>query len=326
MDLPILYRSIRFASPRSTVHRARALVVLGPLLSLSTTAHATEPTSSVETTSQGQTAPIEIVTVIEPRAVNPAGGEVAKLSDASSAEALASVRYLASIGLRHVPQKFDGKKHWGDTKKIWAGVDVDLEDGKLKTHRRYRDVEHGRWMHYEVSLPELGLVLDKSVWINRATNSEFADDGPVPHKRGCLRIDATVITPATYQVRIQRWNYGVRMSSVTVTGRLNLRLDTLADVRIDPDYSEVPPAIQITPRILSAKISIDQFEVERVSRIGGDVAELWGDIVKELFLERLVDAQNDKLVEKLNRGIDKNRDDLRVSMATAIKKGFEAKP
>jgi hypothetical protein len=100
----------------------------------------------------------------------------------------------------------------------------------------------------------------------------------------------------------------------------------LADVRIDPDYSEVPPAIQITPKILSAKISIDQFEVERVSRIGGDVAELWGDIVKELFTEKLVDAQNDKLVDKLNRSIDKNRDDLRISMATAIQKGLGVKP
>jgi hypothetical protein len=326
MGLPILYRSISFALPRSTLHRARTFVVLGTLFSLAAMAHATEPISSVETTPQGQAAPIEIATVIEPRVVNAVDGEVAKLSDASSAQALASVRYLASIGLRHVPQKFDGKKHWGDTKKVWAGVDVDLEDGKLKSHRRYRDVEHGRWMQYEVSLPEPGLVLDKSVWINHATNYEFADDTQVPHKRECLRIDATVITPATYEVRIQRWNYGVRMTSVTVKGRLNLRLDTLADVRIDPDYSEVPPAIQITPKILSAKISIDQFEVERVSRIGGDVAELWGDIVKELFTEKLVDAQNDKLVDKLNRSIDKNRDDLRISMATAIQKGLGVKP
>jgi hypothetical protein len=325
MDFQTINRSPGFLLHGRALRRVVACALLGPGLCLyqhatGTVASATEPTTSVETPPKERApddrAPGELET----------GESGSKLSDAQSAQALASVRYLASIGLRHVPKKFDGKKHWGDTKKVWAGVEVDFEDGKLKTHRRYRDAEHGRWMQYEVNLPENGLALDKSVWINQVTKSQVADRPQDLHSDEGFRIDATVITPATYEVRIQRWNYGVRMSSVTVKGRLNLRLDTLADIRMGPDYSEVPPAIQISPQILSAKISIDQFEVERVSHIGGDTAELWGDIVQELFMERLIDAQNEKLVEKLNRSIDKNREDLRISMADAIQKGLGRKP
>jgi hypothetical protein len=61
-------------------------------------------------------------------------------------------------------------------------------------------------------------------------------------------------------------------------------------------------------------LSLEGFEVERVSRIGGDAAEQWGEVMQEILVERLVRKQNDKLVEKLNRAIDKERAELRFSM------------
>ncbi len=65
----------------------------------------------------------------------------------------------------------------------------------------------------------------------------------------------------------------------------------------------------------SLHLSLERFEVERVSHIGGDVAEQWGEVMQEILVERFVRKQNDNLVAKLNRSIEKERDDLRFSLA-----------
>jgi hypothetical protein len=60
---------------------------------------------------------------------------------------------------------------------------------------------------------------------------------------------------------------------------------------------------------------LERFEVERISKIGGDVAEGWGEVIQEILVERLVKKQNPRLVSKLNHWIEQERDDLRLSMA-----------
>lgn len=231
------------------------------------------------------------------------------------ATALASVRFLANVALRHVPQRFEGDRHWGDTRKVWSGVKVKIDGGRLRTHRRFREVEHGRWIRYQVQLPPQGLSLDDSVQIRKV---DLIPSETSPR----YRIDATAITPANYQVRIQRWNRGVRIASVTVEGDLKIRLDTTLDVQLSADYAEIPPAMQIDPTVVSAKLTLEKFRVDRVSRIGGDAAELWGEVIQELFVERLIKKQNDRLAEKLNEGIQNHRDDLRLSTMDWIRKGF----
>ena len=57
---------------------------------------------------------------------------------------------------------------------------------------------------------------------------------------------------------------------------------------------------------------MEHFEVDRVSKIGGDVAEQWGELMEDILIERLVKRQNEKLVGKLNKSIDKERDDLKT--------------
>jgi hypothetical protein len=60
---------------------------------------------------------------------------------------------------------------------------------------------------------------------------------------------------------------------------------------------------------------MESFEVERVSRIGGDVAEGWGEVVQEVIVETYLKQLNKRLVAKLNKAIDKERDDIKISIA-----------
>jgi hypothetical protein len=224
-------------------------------------------------------------------------------------QAKESVQWLADLALKKLPATIDGDKDWGETKRVWSGVDVKADGWKLKTHRRYREVEHGRWIRYQVQLPDPALGQAVAVEIHRVLP---APAGAEDQAR--WRIESSILAPLRFTARIQFWNLGVRVYSVTVSGQMRVRLSSVASISFFADYSEVPPALVLDPRIEQAHLSLEGFEVERVSRIGGDAAEQWGEVMQEILVERLVRKQNDKLVEKLNRAIDKERAELRFSM------------
>ncbi|MCH5376388.1 MAG: hypothetical protein JJ992_20660, partial [Planctomycetes bacterium] len=228
----------------------------------------------------------------------------------SESQAQSSVQWLASVALDKLPRTLDGEKDWGDTKRVWDGVSIKRDGWQLKTHRRFRNVEHGRWIRYDVTFPEPGAGNAPSVAIQQVVPIE---DSVTEQQR--WRIDSSIVVPMTFTARIQRWNLGVRLLSVTVTGRMRIRLNSSATMGFFADYAEVPPALVIDPSVEQAHLALEHFEVDRVSHIGGDAAEHWGDLMEEILVERLVRKQNDKLVAKLNRSIEKERESLRFSLA-----------
>jgi len=54
--------------------------------------------------------------------------------------------FIRSIALILLPQKFDDEKGWGDEKRIQSGLNVDFDDGRLRTSRRWNMVNHGSWL------------------------------------------------------------------------------------------------------------------------------------------------------------------------------------
>lgn len=225
-------------------------------------------------------------------------------------QAKGSVQWLAAVALKKLPRTLDGERGWGDTKRVWAGIKVKRDGWKLKTHRRYREVEHGRWIRYEVTLPDPNAGDAPAVVIHQVVPVVDAISGDQR-----WQIDSTVSAVMKFSARIQLWNLGARVYSLTVSGEMQVRLATSASMGFFADYGEVPPALVIDPKVERAHLELERFEVNRVSHIGGDVAEHWGDLMEELLVERLVKKQNDRLVARLNRAIEKERDDLRFSLA-----------
>ncbi|QDT07903.1 hypothetical protein K227x_63320 [Rubripirellula lacrimiformis] len=224
--------------------------------------------------------------------------------------AKASVQWLVDRTLRQMPRSFDGDKDWGNTKKVWAGVKVRMDGLKLKTNRRWREVEHGRWIQYEVTLPDIDAARNLDITIDATKPIQDLQSGEQRWS-----IDSTIIAPMKFSARIQRWNRGVKLFSVTVTGTMKLRLRSTATIGIYPDYLKIPPDLVIDPRMEQADLKLQKFEVDRVSHIGGDAAEAWGEIVQEVLVQRFVEKQDERLVSKLNKAIEKQRDDLKISMA-----------
>lgn len=225
-------------------------------------------------------------------------------------QARASVQWLADLTLRSAPKTYDGDKNWGAQKKLWAGVKIRREGFKLKTHRRFREVNQGRWVRYEATL------IDRApgggtAAVAKVHQVQLRRDWVSGQSR--WQIDSSITAPMTFTAQIQRWNLGVKLFSVTIRGEFTVRLDSTASVDFVTDYSVLPPALVFDPRVEQANLVLERFEVDRVSRIGGDVAEEWGELMEDVIRDRFLKRQNEQLVAKLNRAIDKERDHLRVS-------------
>ncbi len=233
--------------------------------------------------------------------------------EVSEALALASVQWLATLALHKAPRTYDGDKDWGKEKRLWAGVKIRRDGWKLKTHRRFREVNHGRWIRYQVTLP-----------------SPEAQHAPVANVHSVKRtidplsgetrwqIESSITAPMNFTAQIQRWNLGAKVFSLTIRGDLRVRLESTASIAFVTDYSEVPPGLVVDPRFQKARIVLEHFEVDRVSKIGGDVAEEWGELMEDVIGNRFLRKQNDKLVAKLNKAVDKERDALKLSMSDWI--------
>ncbi|MCO8121164.1 hypothetical protein NHH03_05400 [Stieleria sp. TO1_6] len=233
----------------------------------------------------------------------------------SAQQARAAVQSLLNLALSKTPRRYDGDKHWGDTKKIWSGVRLRRDGLRLSTKRRWREVQHGLQTRYHVQFPDqpggqpnapLPLVAQvRSVQTVPANEQSSAG----------WQIDCTLTTPLDFAARIERWNLGMQFYSVEVSGHMTVRMDVRARLSARPDYSDIPPAIVIDPKIELATLHLDALHVDRVSKVGGEVAEQWGEIAERIVKEILLDDFNEKLPATLNKSIDKHRDDLRLSLS-----------
>lgn len=225
-------------------------------------------------------------------------------------QAREAVQWLADLALRSAPKTYHGDKDWGEQKKLWAGVKIRREGLKLKTHRRFREVNQGRWIRYEAKLVERGSGGGTAA-VAKVHQVQLRQDSISGQSR--WQIDSSITAPMTFTAQIQRWNLGVKLFSVTIRGEFTVRLDSTASVDFVTDYSVLPPALVFDPRIDQANLVLERFEVDRVSRIGGDVAEEWGELMEDVIRDRFLKRQNEQLAAKLNQAIDKERDNLRVS-------------
>ncbi len=240
----------------------------------------------------------------------------------SESQARASVQWLAELALRKSPRTYSGDKDWGETKKVWAGVKLRREGLQLKTKRRFKELRHGRWIKYELTLPppsapdsdQSGSVTAK---IHRVRRTGDLQPGvpPVSQTNTHWQIDASIRAPMEFTARIERWNRGVQWYSIGIKGTMQVRMDTSSSLQFFADYTEVPPALVIAPSVTTAHLDLEEFEVDRVSKIGGDVAEEWGEMMEKVVRDVFLRKQNEKLARKLNQSITKHEDDLRLSLA-----------
>ena len=101
----------------------------------------------------------------------------------------------------------------------------------------------------------------------------------------------------------------------TVTLRITGRVAS----SLDP--SRIPPDFILQPHVDKASLEMTSFKLTRLGKADGPLIRELGDGFEPL-LEELIQKQNERLAEKINRQIEKKKDQLRLSAADSLTKSW----
>ena len=199
-----------------------------------------------------------------------------------------------------VPKKFEEQKNWGQTKKIVNGLRLKDDGDGLKIRKHMAEVKNGLWKQYA------GELID-------------------PEHQLQIRIEnlrQTAVGQSTFQIfisarlrgeaRLEQWKDGVKLFN------FKAQADSKIAARLDCEMAWTWKAsgalgqIIVEPKITGAQINLDEFELNKLGKIEGWSARELGKEFKATIAKKLHDEEP-KLVEKLNKAIQKRQEKLRFS-------------
>lgn len=216
-------------------------------------------------------------------------------------EAQRVLQWAADWVRQTLPATYRGDKDWGKQTRLYAGVRLTKHEGSLSTKRRWVEVGHGRWIKYDIDLHDPSSPDRLNIQITRAEIG--------PDQR--IRFEAQIDTRVDLHIQQERWNLGTRLFSVSVKGEAALRMLVVGDVGFAFDLTRIPPDVVADPNIRSTELSLISLKVDRISKIGGEVAEAFGDVAERIIRDEYLPKQQAKITARLNRQIDRRRDQFR---------------
>ncbi len=211
-----------------------------------------------------------------------------------------SVQWLVDQLVRQIPPVLEGDKDWGRTKSVWAGVHIERDGWRIKTHRRQKDVEHGRWIRYTLE-PRLDPAGGGRV--------DVLDVTPLAGGAG-YRVELLAVTTAKFLIRIERHNLGTHLWSWRIEGHADLSLAATIDVGSHLVLDRFPPGLAVDVTAQNATVTLGDLRVDRISKLGGDAADGVGEIAEEVLQKIWLPRENDRLAERINTAIAKHAGDL----------------
>jgi hypothetical protein len=222
---------------------------------------------------------------------------------------------ITRLVLQQMPHEYERSKGWGAQDERWDGIKWHVDGLEIKTKRRKKLVNHGTWRKYSASLADPSRQFDVTV-----TDIRQAADGQI-----AFRVNFT--TTLNLFARQAEWVKGVQLYSISAEGKASVRLAIDLEMHVQLDPAHFPPDLIFQPRATAADLIVDDFRIDRVSKLGGEFA-LQVTRLARYELDDEIQKKESELVEKINKEIGKNADDLRLSLADALKSGWaeSAKP
>jgi len=252
-------------------------------------------------------APLEPAQIVEaPASPPPLEAEVGPKPAAPFTPSPEFQAWLTDLVREHLPHEYERKKNWGNTERRFDGLSVQLDDGRLKTHRKFAEVNDGRWTMYRVKLTDPEEQFDVEV-----SRIEELPDGRVA-------MDLSAVARLDVFGRQSLWTRGVQVFSLSAEADAKVRLTAHAEIatRIDPTI--FPPDVHLAPTITAARLEILDFKLRRISRADGPLVRSLSHTVREQLEEKLAE-DNEKLVSKLNKSLAKQQGKLKLSLAELMR-------
>ncbi len=214
--------------------------------------------------------------------------------------------WLTRLIRDNLPDVYEDDKKWGETKEVWNGVRLRREGFRVETERRIRTVNTGTWTRYKIEIvnPDETLV----VQFHRLE----------PLENGDIAFGVTVDCPMDVFGRLSQWVRDVQVISISANADAAARLTVTGTVGVEMNVFKFPPDVAIKPKVDTAHVELTHYRVRRISQIGGDFAKVLGDGLRNVVDRKLEDF-NAKLVDKMNKQIEKQADKLSFSPQAWLK-------
>ena len=214
--------------------------------------------------------------------------------------------WMCGLVRAQLPDHYEKKKNWGHQARALDGLSIQLDDGKLKTHRKYKQANDGSWQMYRVDLVDPEEKFDI-----RVANLRSLEDGRVG-------MQITAVASVKASGRQALWEQGVQIYSVSAEADARVRLIAETAVATQLDPTKFPPDVYLKPEVTAAKFEILEFKLRRISDLDGPLVRALSRTVRKELEDKLAE-DNAKLVAKLNKAIDKQEKKLKLSAADLVK-------
>jgi hypothetical protein len=213
--------------------------------------------------------------------------------------------WITDLVRQQLPDNYEKRKNWGHTTKSFDGVSIKVEDGRIKTHRKYAQKNDGNWQVYRVKLKDP----DEKFDVKIANIRKLAD--------GKVGLEITALANLEIFGRQSAWQHGVQLYSISAEADARVRLWAKVEVATHMDLTRFPPDLSLDPEVTAAKFEIPDFRIRRIGELHGPLVRSLSHTTREALEEKLAD-DNAKLVAKLNRAIDKQEKKLKLSLADVM--------
>jgi len=211
-------------------------------------------------------------------------------------------QYITTLVLEEVPREYENTKKWGGKKRVQNGLKWEREGIKIETHRQFKEVNHGTWSRYK-----LKLVNPEETFEVRLENLRDLGEGVASFDLiGVARLDCTG--------RMSQWQRGVQVISLGAEADAKVRLVAHIELKMSPVGDSFPPDIQLSPKVTSADLQLQAFELQKLGAADGPLVKQLGELVEEGVQDYLAEHR-EKLAEKMNKAIDKKRDKLKIPLS-----------
>lgn len=210
--------------------------------------------------------------------------------------------FVTAIVRTHLPHEYEKKKNWGNTTEIWDGVHLQLDRGRLKTKRKHKTVNHGRWTMYRATLTR------PNEFTVTVANLRKLDDGRAA-------FDADFVAPLDIFARVSQWERGVQLISLSADAEARVRLQITCAVKTRLIASGgFVPDVAFEPEVIAARIVVEEFRLRRLSQLHGPLAKELGEEAHDFINDEIAD-RNAEIVAKINKSIAKKQDRLKLSLS-----------
>ncbi len=213
---------------------------------------------------------------------------------------------LTNLVLENLPHDYVDEKKWGRQSERWDGVDVKFKDGKLRTHRRKKLVNHGTWQRYTADLMN-----PREEFSVRVTNMRQRPDG-------AMAFDVECSAHVKLHARQSKWVKGIQLYSLSADGHAKLNLSVSLQLKTHLDITKFPPDLIFDPKATAANIVVQEFRIDRISKAGGEFAQQVSKGARSALDEKITEKEQ-KLVTKINKKFQDKKSSLRLSISDAAR-------